>query len=78
MRRRTNNAGLLGDVNKKAGEDFPDFVVEEWLGRIAPGKPVDPKHAYYVYSRARLQWCRERGIDSYDYIHGKRTRRTEG
>ncbi|MFI7168183.1 hypothetical protein [Rhodococcoides fascians] len=53
-------------------EDFPAFVVEDWLGRIEPGKPVDATRAFYAYSQARRQWCRDRGINSYRYIHGKR------
>lgn len=72
MRRRSNDTGLSVDGNKKGGPVFPPFVVEEWLGRIEPGRPLDGKHAFLAYNRARLRWCREHAIDSYGHLHGHR------
>ncbi|WP_037164258.1 hypothetical protein [Rhodococcoides fascians] len=72
MRRRTQDTALSVDGNRTVDAAFPAFVVEDWLGRVEPGKPLDGPHAFHAYSRARLQWCRDHGIDSYDHIHGPR------
>jgi hypothetical protein len=60
---------LSAPANSQVAQ-FPAFAVQEWMGRIPPGKPVTETMAFYTYSRARLEWCRDHAIDSYRFIHG--------
>ncbi len=67
MRLRTDQPAKPLDDGLPEHEEFPVFVESEWMDKICPFSPKEPRYAYYAYVRARLVWCRERGIDSYEY-----------
>lgn len=77
MRRRSDghdNADSFQSAGANTGPaEFPAFAVDDWMDRIKSGSPKEPKYAYYAYMRSRQQWCRDRGINIYQYANRGRT-----